>query len=76
MLIQQHSNAVQGPMALQNMTSPTGAILGTGSNIIFSIGFDQEVRDICTNIIMFCYRLVDQHETHTFGFMRTAGCKS
>ena len=36
-------NAVQGPIALQNMTSPTGAILGTGSNITFSIGFDQEV---------------------------------
>ena len=42
--------AVQGPMALQNTTSPTGAIVATGP-ITFSIGFDQEVNPI---ILIFC----------------------
>ena len=47
---------VQGPMALQNTTSPTGAIVATGP-VTFSIGFDQEVNFtfiLCTVVILNC----------------------
>ena len=67
---------VQGPMALQNTTSPTGAIVATGP-ITFSVEFDQEVNP---TLLIFCklsfstvsslLRLADLLGAPTSGFMR------
>ena len=65
--------AVQGPVALQNTTSPVG-IIGTGASNTFSVGFDQEVTAHCHHymrlILLPICRLAGHLEALTFEYMK------